>query len=132
MEPLDSEVKSLGLDRKRNERLMPLEIGCAPDGLPRFHGSPGHKAVNLQNGQARDPSVACSLQVMYPENDKNPVYAIKRGGFDDRLCSQRCVELMTYGKIVFYPQTSLLQVEQCAGDVRLGRLFRSEGHISER
>ncbi|CAK9005185.1 unnamed protein product [Durusdinium trenchii] len=79
-------VKSLGLDRKRNERLL-------------FHGSPGQGAVNLNTGE-----------VIFPEKDKNPVYAIKQSGFDDRLSSVRGM----YGSGVYFAQKAC-KADQYAG-----------------
>lgn len=79
-------VKSLGLDAKRNERLM-------------FHGSPGHRAVNLHTGQ-----------MIFPEADKTPVYAIKHSGFDDRLSSVKGM----YGSGVYFAQKAC-KADQYAG-----------------
>jgi len=79
-------VKSLRLDRKKNERLM-------------FHGSPGHRAVNLNSGQ-----------VIFPEEDKTPVYAIKHAGFDDRLSSVKGM----YGSGVYFAQKAC-KADQYAG-----------------
>merc|ERR1719291_895115 len=55
-------LHSLGLDEYRNERLL-------------FHGSPGPGARDSEG------------TILFPSEEFSPSYAIKRGGFDERLGS---------------------------------------------